>query len=126
MVNGMWQALNTWLYGGSSLVSFGCDIAVLVVIATVVRRHRPDAYSGLQTWAIVSLVGFVFMNIARVVGPMMASHRDGLESFYKMNAALTVVGTLLHLTLVLLLIRGLTALAQPPKPPVIEGQPPYR
>lgn len=84
MSDGFWRSLNSLIYGGSSFVSFACEIAILVVISTIVRRHRPDAYQGLQLWAIGSLVVFVIF------------------------------------------IRGLAALAQPPKPIVVEGLPPYR
>ena len=127
MSDGIWRALSTWIYGGSSFVSFVCDVAILVAIATIVRRHRPDAYQGLQVWAIGSLAVFVVMNIARIAMPFLTrSSSSGMESFFRMSALLTIVGTILHVVLVVLFIRGLTALAQPPKPVVVEGLPPDR
>jgi hypothetical protein len=49
-----------------------------------------------------------------------------MESYFRMNALLTILGTGLHVVLVVIFIRGLAALAQPPKPVVVEGLPPYR
>lgn len=120
-----WRTLSSWMYGGSSFVAFACDIAILVTITTVVRRHRPDAYRGLQSWAIVSLVGFVVTTIARTVLPHFASS-DGMEGFFRTSVLLTFVSIGLHIVLVVMLVRGLTALAQPPRPIVVEGLPPYR
>jgi hypothetical protein len=127
MSDGLWRTLNTWIHGGSSLVAFACDVAILVAIATVVRRHRPDAYQGLQTWAIGSLGAFLFTTVAWIALPFLARPSDGgIEGYLRMTGLLTILGTVLHVVLVILLIRGLTALAQPPKPIVIEGAPPYR
>jgi hypothetical protein len=128
MSDGLWRTLNTWIHGGSSLVAFACDVAVLVAIATIVRRHRPDAYQGLQAWAIGTLGAFLFTTVAWMVLPFLSrpSDGDGLEGYFCMSGLLTILGTVLHVVLVILLIRGLTALAQPPKPIAIEGAPPYR
>jgi hypothetical protein len=127
MSDGIWRVLSSWIYGGSSFVSFVCDVAILVAIATIVRRHRPDAYQGLQVWAIGSLAVFVVMNVARIAMPVLARTSAGsMESYFRMNALLTIVGTGLHVVLVVLFIRGLTALAQPPKPVAVVGAPPYR
>jgi hypothetical protein len=127
MSDGIWRALNTWIHGGSSLVAFACDVAVLVAIATIVRRHRPDAYQGLQTWAIGSLGVFLFTTVAWIVMPLLVrTSEGGMEEYFRMMGLLTILGTVLHVVLVILFIRGLTALAQPPKPVAIEGAPPYR
>ena len=108
-------------------MAFACEIAILVAITTIVRRHRPDAYQGLLLWAIGSLVVFVVMNIARVAMPFLTrSSSAGIESFFRASAFLTILGTGLHVVLVVIFIRGLAALAQPPKPIVVEGLPPYR
>lgn len=127
MSDGLWRALNSWIHGGSSLIAFACDVAVLVAIATIVRRNRPDAYQGLQLWAIASLGAFLFTTVAWLALPILARPSDGgLESYFRMSGLLTILGTVLHVVLVVLLIRGLAALAQPPKPIAIEGTPPYR
>ena len=128
MSDGLWRALNSWIHGTSSLVAFTCDVAVLVAIATIVRRHRPDAYQGLQAWAIASLGAFLFTTVAWIALPFFARTGDGggMEAYFRMSGLLTILGTVIHVVLVILLIRGLTALAQPPKPIAIEGTPPYR
>src|SRR3954465_9792698 len=58
---GFWQSLMTLTYGASSLVGVACEVAVLIAISTIVRRNRPDAFRGLQLWAILSLVVMVFL-----------------------------------------------------------------
>lgn len=120
-----WRSLTSWTYGFSSLVSLVCEIAILVAISTIVRRHRPDAYRGLQLWAILSLVGMVVLTVAHIVAPIVTA-RDGMESYFRSSVILTTFGVALHVVLVVLFIRGLTALAQPPKPVTVEGAPPYR
>jgi hypothetical protein len=122
----LWRSLSTWIYAGSSFVSFACEIAILVAIATIVRRHRPDAYRGLQTWAILSLAVFVVFTMARSLLPSLASSTGGIETFFKVNSLITIGQMGTHVVLVILFIRGLVALAQPPKPVVVEGTPPYR
>ncbi len=119
------RVLSQWVYGGSSVVSLACDIAILVAITTIVRRHRPDAYRALQSWAIGSLVVFLLMAVARAAVPYFAA-RESIEGYFRASALLTVMGVGLHVLLVVMLIRGLTALAQPPKPITVEGTPPYR
>ena len=124
--DGLWHALYSWIHGGSSLIAFACDVAILVAISTIVQRHRPDAYRGLQAWAIASLGVFLFTTVAWIVVPFLAPTDFGMEHYFRMSGLLTILGTLLHVGLVILFIRGITALAQPPKPLVVEGIPPYR
>jgi hypothetical protein len=49
-----------------------------------------------------------------------------VRRYFRMSSLLTILGTALHVVLVVVFLRGITALAQPPKPVVIEGAPPYR
>lgn len=121
----MWRDLMQWVYGASTLVSFICEIAILVVVATIVRRHRPDAYRGLMTWAIGSVAVYVFLGIVRMVTPFV-SRSDGMESYFRASSLLAMVGILLHVVLVVIFLKGLIAIAQPPKPITVEGTPPYR
>ncbi len=120
-----WRSLSQWASGGSLLLGVACDIAIIVAVSTIVRRHRPDAYRGLQLWSILSLIGMVVLALARIVAPRFTVP-DGIDAFVRTSVVLTIVGTLVHVALVVLLIRGLTALAQPPKPVVVEGTAPYR
>lgn len=127
MSDGFWRSMTSWIYGGSSFVAFVCEVAILVAITTIVRRHRPDAYQGLLVWAIGSIGVFVTLNVARIAMPFVTrGSSDGMESYFRMSSLLSIVGTMFHIVLVVLFIRGLAALAQPPKPVVVEGLPPYR
>jgi len=121
----MWRGLLQWVYGASTLVSFLCEIAILVVVVTIVRRHRPDAYRGLMTWAAGSLAVFVFLAIARTVVPLFSRGSD-MDGYFRASSLVSIVGIVLHVVLVVIFIRGLVAIAQPPKPIAIEGTPPYR
>ncbi len=126
MSDGIWRALTTWIHGGSTLIALACDVAVLVAIATIVRRNRPDAYQRLQVWAIATLAVFVLTTIGWLVVPYVARTDGSMEGYFRATALLSILGTVLHVALVILFIRGITALAQPPKPIVVEGIPPYR
>lgn len=121
----MWRELMQWVFGASTLVSFICEVAILVVVATIVKRHRPDAYRGLMAWAIGSLGVFVFLGIARAVVPFVSRGGD-MEGYFRATSLLSIMGIVLHVVLVVIFIRGLVAIAQPPKPIAIEGTPPYR
>lgn len=120
------RLLGTWVYGLSSFVSIACEVAVLVVVATVVKRHRPDAYRGLLFWAIGSVSFYAALNIARALVPLFTRSGGGIESYLLASSLLTVVGMAGHIALVVVFIRGLVALAQPPRPVNVEGTPPYR
>ncbi|MBK8261901.1 MAG: hypothetical protein IPK80_11270 [Nannocystis sp.] len=40
----------------AAAVRLACGAGIVIVVATVVRRHRPDAWQPLLVWAILSLV----------------------------------------------------------------------
>ena len=111
--------------GLSWLLAFAGDVVLLVVIATVVRRHRPDAYKPLLAWAIavlgLTLFRSVFMAVVRVV-----ASRQGVEAMIVIQSFEIVLGALLGAGLVGLLAYALVRLAQPPRPLDLPNQPPYR
>jgi hypothetical protein len=108
------------VYGVSSIVNVGCAVALLVIVAGAVRRHRPDAYRGLLGWSVGMLVMTVVMPLGQSVLPLL------LDSLYLGHIVLTVVSTIIHVGLFVLLAFGLVALAQPPKPVVVDTKIPYR
>jgi hypothetical protein len=120
-----WSTLLAVVYGANWLTSIACGVAILVVILTVVRRHRPDAFQPLLLWAGVSLGLGVLGALASTLATRLAT-TQGVESVLKVQAANGLVGIATHVLLVLLLIRGLVAIAQPPKVQAVEGTPPYR
>jgi hypothetical protein len=113
--------------GFSLVASIGGAIAVLWVVGTVVRRHRPDAYRPLLAWAIASLVAtLVNFIVYPLLSVVMMRSGGGTASYV---AALEVVrlGTsAIHVGVVVLLVRGLVAIAQPPRQVVAESDAPYR
>ena len=119
------RELLTLVYGASWLIAVACEIALLVVVMTIVRRHRPDAYRPLLVWAASSLgLGIVGRVAGFVTTRFMAT--GGIDALVRMQLINGVVGIAIHVALVVLLIRGLVAIAQPRKVPPVEGMPPYR
>jgi hypothetical protein len=118
-------ALNTISSGLSSLVAIGGEIAIVVVVATVVKRHRPDAYGKLLAWAIASLVVTLALSAAYPLMPLFV--RSGETDAYLVALSMIAFArTAANIALVLLLVRGLVALAQPPRPVVVHSDAPYR
>ena len=109
----------------SILLGIGAQVALVVVIATVVRRHRPDAHGSLLAWAIAALV---FSVLAPALGflSITIAARDEIESVILAQAVNTGVGAAIHVALAVLLIRGLVKLAQPPRPLDPSKVGPYR
>ena len=96
------------------LIAIGYVIAS-VVIATAVRRRRPDAWRGLLAWAIAGCaVTLVDLFVGYVV-----SHTRGDEAVGNVIRTMTVyfvVFGLAHVGLLAFLARGLVRLAQPAEP----------
>lgn len=121
----------------ASVTRIACEIAALVVALTVVRRHRPDAYRKLAAWAaavlVVTVITWVLMAdglstvfgldgaTARVLAMCAVVHGTGAT-----EAAQTIVRALADVALLILFVRAMVALAQPPKPVVATSDAPYR
>ncbi len=111
--------------GFSWLLAFAGNTGLLVVVATVVRRHRPDAYKPLLAWAL-SLLGMtifrsVFMTVVRI-----AMSREGYTALITIQAVEMLFGAIVSVGLVGLLAYSLVRLAQPPRAVELPNQPPYR
>jgi uncharacterized membrane protein YidH (DUF202 family) len=117
-----WMSL---IYGLSAVVTLGLQIVLLVVIANVVRRHRPDAYKSLLAWALTSLAVWLFSTLFSTVGSAIAG-RSGVDAMFTLQIVNAAIGIPLHVVTMLLLVRGLVRLAQPPKPVTVESNLPYR
>jgi hypothetical protein len=120
-----WTTLLSAVYGTSCFVSVVIEVAFVAVVATVVRRHRPDVFNPWIVWAIASLVWGVLGPMIDIILPMVASP-DGIDSVLRVRAISSGFGIVVHVAMAVLLLRGLVALAQPPKPIKVEGAPPYR
>jgi hypothetical protein len=109
----------------ASLLAFAGNVVLLVVVATVVRRHRPDAYKPLLAWAI-SVLGLTFFHRIVMTIVRIAVSREGYEAMIVIQSIEIVFGGLLGVGLTALLAYALVRLAQPPRPLDLPQQPPYR
>lgn len=115
----------TWVYGLGTLVSMVGQIVLVMTVAGVVRRNRPDAYGTLLVWASASLAANLFFAIAGSVGAMVIGRQsiEAMVTFQIVTSAIHIpVGIALFATLAL----GLSRLAKPRVEPVVRGEPPYR
>ena len=112
-------------YGASVIVSLASQIAVVVVIATVVKRHRQDAYKALLAWAVGSLALSIASMIAYPALAMLTAS-GSIDAMLRGQAILTFLHIPLSVFVVVLLVRGLVAIAQPPKHIVMTSDAPYR
>lgn len=113
------------VFGVSWFVSLLLLVANIVVVVTVVRRHRPDVYKSLLAWAIAGIVISGASPIVNYVAVTIAA-TSGTSSIIATQLATTLVNIPLHVVVSLLLLRGIIKLAQPPKAVVVESNQPYR
>jgi len=106
--------------GVASAISWGVGVLVLIAfiaaIATVVRRHRPDAtpilLGAMIFEALISLVAYLTQlalpRFLSVTGP------SGSGSYMEAYALSSVTFSVAHAAARLLLLWGIVRLAQPP------------
>lgn len=112
--------------GVSALVSLLVQLGLVALVATVVRRHRPDAYGTLLLWSGLAVA---FQLVGMVLTPLLmfvASRSGGPHAFAATQALTTGVGLVFKVTLAAVLARGLVKLAEPPPALRMDGAPPYR
>ncbi len=123
--SGAWESMFRITMGGSWVISLACQIAIIAVIATVVRRHRPDAWTSLLAWAIAgTLVWFISPALSFFTVRFGAD--GGVGGIYKAQVVNQLLGIPMHLAVIVLLIRGLVKLAQPAPKVEVDSQLPYR
>lgn len=110
-------------HGFSLVLEIAARIALIVVIATVVRRHRPDAHGSLLVWAVLSLAQTM---VTPLLISVIVGTTAGVDAVITVQTVSVVIGTVIHVVLLALLIRGLVKLAQPPKAPEVGAVGPYR
>ncbi|MBS2017902.1 MAG: hypothetical protein JST00_33805 [Deltaproteobacteria bacterium] len=120
-----WESIHRLVLGGSWFVGIVCQIVMIVVVATVVRRHRPDAWHGLLAWAIASSVALVVAP-ALQSGAAFFARGDGISGFLRASAIVQALMIPVHLVVFALLVRGLVRIAQPPPKVDVGPTPPYR
>lgn len=109
----------------SFLVSLAGQILLIVVVTTIVRRHRPDAWRGLLAWAVASIASSIAIQLGSMVGNTLMG-ASSVEAVITLHAVITMVGMLFHVGLVLLLARGLVKLAEPAKTEPVPAAGVYR
>ena len=121
-----WQNFELAQRASSVLIAVGYAIAT-IVIGTVVRRQRPDAWRGLLGWGIagtVLTVGDLVLTRALTSGAAGADG-DGTK-VVRILTVYFIVYAFAQLGLIVFLARCLVRLAQPAKRVEVEGSPPYR
>jgi len=108
-----------YLTAVSTLIHLGTTVAFLVVILTVIRRHRPDAYGGLLAWIIFSFASFIVTTVARAVLYPIVGVQAGTIAGTSLSAVCAVIEAILF-------VRGIVAIAVPRKPEELPATPLYR
>lgn len=115
----------TLVYGFSTLVSVVGQVVLLVTVAGVVKRNRPDAFGTLLAWAAGSLGATIFFSLAGTVGPMVFG-RASIDAMFTFQIVMGALHVPVNIALFAALALGLARLARPPAEPVVRGEPPYR
>ncbi len=107
------------------LLAMAGQVAILVLVLTVVRRNRSDAYRPLLLWSALHL-GFTVVNTLSGVLVSLVASRGGVDEMLRAQFFQTCVSIVVGIGLVALLAHALVRLAQPPPSVVAESSPPYR
>ena len=110
-----WMTVLSVVFMVGWLVAVAGQVALLVVIATTVRRRRPDAAGLLLAW---SIGGLALTLLRGTLGPLTTflAGRFGADAVYIASAVEGFVGTILGAGLTGLLCFALVRLAAPPNP----------
>jgi hypothetical protein len=102
-----------WMSQGFSwLVSVGLQVALLAVVLTTVKRRRRDAAPWLLAAAVTGLAASVIGPVAGWAGSFLGGEL-GIGAMLLAQALLGIVGTIVNAVILLLLLRGIVALARP-------------
>ncbi len=118
-------AIMSLVYGFGTLVSVVGQIVLVVTVAGVVKRNRPDAFGTLLAWAAGSLGATIFFAIAGTLGPIIAG-RTSVDAMFTFQIVMGALHVPVNIALFAALALGLARLARPPVEPVVRGEPPYR
>jgi hypothetical protein len=100
------------VYGAGLFVSVAFIIVWIVVLATVVRKNRPDALPVLGASVGVSALATGFSVAVAVAARFVTP--SGAEAYMIFYAATSAGSTLLHAAASALLIAGVVKLSKPP------------
>ena len=102
------------------------QLAVLLVVRSVVRRHRPDVWPRFRAWAFAALLAALVIPIGWRIVIEMAKDNFDTTAPTKGMIVVTVVDFAFYAAVTILLVRALVRVAQPPPPVVVPAAPPYR
>src|SRR5262245_10908419 len=115
--------MTTLASGVANFVHFGMLIALLVVSAVVIRRHRPDAWTPFMFASLIDLVGSFSRVVLTTIGPAIVMRSSGgMGTFW---AATTLLSTCFSIGFWVFLLVGLVRVAKPYMD-AIPNAPPYR
>jgi uncharacterized membrane protein len=100
----------------SWLFTLGTQLAFLVAIATLVRRHRPDASPVLLGAVIFELLVTGCSYVAELILPALTARSTGIPGYMTARAISNVVFAGGHSAAQLLLLWGIIRLARPSEP----------
>lgn len=110
------------LTGLATLLHLGLSITLFLVVVTVVRRHRPDAWGLLAAAFGLQTANSVFHFVAPMALRLFT--HGGVDALLAFQAILTGVGAVESVAYCGLLAAGLVRLAQPPRGGAVAA-PPY-
>jgi hypothetical protein len=111
MIMGLASALST-------LVGLAMQVALLAVVLTTVRRHKPRAVPLLAASFGVSIASTILSAAAYPMAGLVAS-RTGVQNYAVVQASLSVGFALVHIVSGVLLLLGLVKLATPDADPPV-------
>lgn len=113
------------VFGLGWVVHLASAVGLFVVVGTVVRRHRPDAWRTLFAAALCELVQ-VAVGVAFNVLTPVVSAAGGIDAVVTLQVGRSLVGSALAAVSTVLLLLGIVRVARPFVEPSPEGSPPYR
>lgn len=102
------------------------QLTVLVVVRSVVRRHRPDAWVRFRAWAVSGTVASIVSAIGWRLVVRSANGSNDSTLPMKGMVLITALDFAMFAVLGVLLVRALVRIAQPAPTLPLTPTPPYR
>lgn len=94
------------------LVALGLHAAMLIIAATIVRKHRPDCWIWFAVDAGTNLFWAISGQVLRMASSWVVAGR-GAEQYMQVNAAIGLLGTMIGGAAGLAILMGVMKLARP-------------
>ena len=96
----------------SMLVAVALHLGMLVIAATLVRKHRPDCWIWLAVGAGVNLFWAIAAQVLRVASSWIVSTR-GAAQYMQVNASISILSAMVGGAAGLAILMGVMKLARP-------------